>query len=200
MTERRRRGEARAAIEDSARRLFAERGYRGTSLREIAVAADVNEALIFRHFGSKQALFEQTVVEPFHAFVDELIRRWTEREEPLANAPLVDLFVTDMYDFTLQHRDVLFSLVAAERFDGVDIGTRIYDEITRVAAASAAEAEARELTHTNFDIAVPCVVAMILGIVMFDGWLFAPGHRHPPTDEIRRAMIHHAIGGLRPVN
>lgn len=179
MAERRRRGAARAAIERSARTLFAERGYRGTSLREVAAAADVNEALIFRHFGSKQTLFEQTVVEPFHAFVDELIRRWTERDEPLANAALVDLFVTDMYDFTRQHRDVLFALVAAERFDNVDIGTRIYDEIARVAAASAAEAETRGLNHANFDIAVPCVVAMILGIVMFDGWLFATGRGHP---------------------
>ena len=40
-----------------AMKLFSERGFDGTSTREIAQAAGVNEALIFRHFRTKEDLF-----------------------------------------------------------------------------------------------------------------------------------------------
>jgi len=38
-------------------RLFSEQGFDGTTTREIAEAAGVNEAIIFRHFGSKEELY-----------------------------------------------------------------------------------------------------------------------------------------------
>jgi AcrR family transcriptional regulator len=40
-----------------AMKLFSEQGFDGTSTREIAQAAGVNEALIFRHFRTKEDLF-----------------------------------------------------------------------------------------------------------------------------------------------
>ena len=40
-----------------ATRLFSEQGFDGTSTREIAEAAGVNESLIFRHFPTKEDLF-----------------------------------------------------------------------------------------------------------------------------------------------
>src|SRR5690606_28715789 len=60
----------RGLLLDSARRLFAARGYAGASTREIAADAGVNEALIFRHFGNKVGLFRAAVVEPFRALID----------------------------------------------------------------------------------------------------------------------------------
>ncbi|MFF8830911.1 TetR/AcrR family transcriptional regulator [Streptomyces sp. NPDC015131] len=41
--------------------LFAERGYDRATVRDIAARAGVNQALLFRHFGSKQALFGEVV-------------------------------------------------------------------------------------------------------------------------------------------
>lgn len=40
-----------------ATRLFSERGFAGTTTRQIAQAADMNEALIFRHFPHKEDLY-----------------------------------------------------------------------------------------------------------------------------------------------
>src|SRR5579864_1361864 len=40
-----------------AMRLFARQGFQGTTTREIAAAADVNEAIIFRHFPTKDDLY-----------------------------------------------------------------------------------------------------------------------------------------------
>jgi len=50
-------GEVRQQILKTAIRLFAQRGFRGTTTREIALAAGVNEVTIFRHFSSKQELY-----------------------------------------------------------------------------------------------------------------------------------------------
>src|SRR2546423_205093 len=49
--------ERRAAIIKAVRRLFAEKGFHGTTTRELAEAAGVSEALLFRHFPNKEALF-----------------------------------------------------------------------------------------------------------------------------------------------
>ena len=47
----------RHQILEVARPLFARKGYNGTTTREIASGAGVNEALIFRHFASKHELY-----------------------------------------------------------------------------------------------------------------------------------------------
>src|SRR5436853_5560371 len=49
--------ERRAAIVKAVRRVFAEKGFDGTTTRELAKAAGVSEALLFRHFPNKEALF-----------------------------------------------------------------------------------------------------------------------------------------------
>lgn len=49
----------RQALRDAAVELFAERGYDRTTVRDIATRAGVNQALLFRYFGSKEALFAE---------------------------------------------------------------------------------------------------------------------------------------------
>jgi AcrR family transcriptional regulator len=51
-------GEARReAIIKAVRRVFAERGFHGTTTRALADAAKVSEALLFKHFPTKEALY-----------------------------------------------------------------------------------------------------------------------------------------------
>jgi AcrR family transcriptional regulator len=47
----------RLQIAQVAMRLFSERGFRGTTTKEIAQAAGVSEAIIFRHFATKEELY-----------------------------------------------------------------------------------------------------------------------------------------------
>jgi len=49
------------AIVEAARPLFAQNGFHGTSVRNIARAADVSEALLYRHFPSKEALYDEVL-------------------------------------------------------------------------------------------------------------------------------------------
>jgi len=50
--------ETRGKILAAARELFERNGTRGTTTREVAERAGVNEATLFRHFGSKRALLD----------------------------------------------------------------------------------------------------------------------------------------------
>jgi AcrR family transcriptional regulator len=49
--------ERRAAIIKAVRGVFAEKGFHGTTTRELAEAAGVSEALLFKHFPTKEALY-----------------------------------------------------------------------------------------------------------------------------------------------
>lgn len=47
----------RSAILEAAQRLFAERGYDGTTIRDVAAEAAIDPAMVIRYFGSKDELF-----------------------------------------------------------------------------------------------------------------------------------------------
>src|SRR5436190_5279409 len=51
--------ERRKAIVAAAVPLFARKGFAGTTTRELAEAAGISEALLFKHFPSKQLLYRE---------------------------------------------------------------------------------------------------------------------------------------------
>lgn len=53
--------DARARLIETAMTLFAERGYEGTSVRDLAKVAGVNVAAVSYHFGSKDALYTEAL-------------------------------------------------------------------------------------------------------------------------------------------
>ncbi|PRY54977.1 TetR family transcriptional regulator [Glycomyces artemisiae] len=68
---RRDRAATRSALLDAARRRFAEHGFDGTGVREIAADAGVDATLIFRYFGSKQDLFDAALATEVPAGLGE---------------------------------------------------------------------------------------------------------------------------------
>ena len=57
-------GQAKSAIEEAARQLFAEHGFDRTSIRQVAIAAGVDPMLVTHYFGSKTGLFTAVVRPP----------------------------------------------------------------------------------------------------------------------------------------
>lgn len=55
--------DTRTTILNAAAQIFAQHGFRGSTTRRIADAADVNEVTIFRYFGSKDALLQEAISE-----------------------------------------------------------------------------------------------------------------------------------------
>lgn len=100
----------REKIFDAARILFAEKGYAGTPVRDIATAAGVDPALVIRHFTSKEQLFLETM------HLDELPQPLTE--EPLET--LGERFLEFMLDPDDQVRGVFLALVRASDSEGIE--------------------------------------------------------------------------------
>ncbi|KAB1657990.1 TetR/AcrR family transcriptional regulator [Pseudoclavibacter chungangensis] len=99
---------SREAIFEHAGRLFRERGYAHTSVRDISSAAGVDAALVIRHFGSKEGLFLDTMV--VDALGDAL---------PGPRERFGERFVAQMLDEDARVRDVFLALVRASDADPV---------------------------------------------------------------------------------
>lgn len=56
-------GERQASLIAAAASLFARKGFNGTTTKEIARAAGVSEALVFKHFPTKRALYSAILAE-----------------------------------------------------------------------------------------------------------------------------------------
>jgi AcrR family transcriptional regulator len=72
----RKKQRTRRHIADTARRLFAERGFDQVTVAEVARAAEVAQATVFNYFPTKEDLFYSRL----EAFEDELMRAIRERE------------------------------------------------------------------------------------------------------------------------
>lgn len=57
--------DTKTALLDAAKRLVLERGYAGTSVREIAAASGTNLGAVNYHFGSREKLLNQAILEFF---------------------------------------------------------------------------------------------------------------------------------------
>ncbi|MGB8390791.1 TetR family transcriptional regulator [Mycobacterium sp.] len=69
------RGVLAARIVAAAREEFAEHGFAGTAIRSVARAADVDPALIYHYFGSKEGLLDAATAPP-QKFLDAVATTW----------------------------------------------------------------------------------------------------------------------------
>ncbi|WP_406464920.1 TetR family transcriptional regulator [Streptomyces sp. NBC_01622] len=93
--------DTRTQILDAAERLFAERGYRGTSVRAITDLAGANLAAVGYHFGSKAELLAavaRRVIEPINAAQCAGLDRLLARTPDPAVTDLVEAFAGPLFD------------------------------------------------------------------------------------------------------
>lgn len=83
-------------------RLFAKKGYEGTSLRDIADEAKITKAALYYHFPNKEALYERIVLESMQALVDSVREAMSRGKGPLDK---VRLFMEASADFLDRSRD-----------------------------------------------------------------------------------------------
>lgn len=94
-------GELRDVILDNAELAFAEHGFAGARVRDIAAAAGVNQALIRYYFGSKEDLFDEVfrrrgsvISGARHGLLDRLL----EREQPPSVPEIVRAYLQPQWD------------------------------------------------------------------------------------------------------
>lgn len=133
--------ESRARIVEAAGQLFADRGFDGVSVRELARRAKVNAAAINYHFGGKEALYHAVLrrliddTEPMFTPMVARLRSGAEKAggDRDALAELIDLFVGGLLSNVLssanfrwqipimlrefQHPSKEFGMLVRERID-----------------------------------------------------------------------------------
>lgn len=75
----------RASVLSAAESLFAEKGFAGTSMRDLAKASGVSQPLIHHHFGSKQELYNEVK--------RRVIERYRDLQRPVARRKSTNLEV-----------------------------------------------------------------------------------------------------------
>ena len=93
-------GRRRRAILKAARELFWERGYRDTTMSDVAAAADLAPGTLYLYFPGKSALYSELLAEGYERLQKRLEAAVVEGAPPRAQAEaLVDAF----FEFAGQH-------------------------------------------------------------------------------------------------
>lgn len=186
-----------AAIRDlvrgAARDLFAARGYQATTTRDIAAEAGVDEATIYRQFGSKRKLFESAVVEPYHRFMAEYMSSWTGDDlGPKTGEEIVRDFAVGLYDALSANRDLILAYICAERFEAPELRTGDESVVSRELRAmdewSRRTCEQLDFHDVDDPVTLRCSFAMVMGLVLHDELLFEPGVKHPSRTRVLREL------------
>jgi AcrR family transcriptional regulator len=194
---RRPRGAPRLLLLDAARTLFARQDYRSTTTREIAETAGVLEHLLFRQFGSKAALFNEAVVGPFLAIVDDLNGRWESLEPgPETSEAVSREFLGALYDLFLDNRGLVMTLWTADALTPEELAETGVAEIDRALGVlgqlGGKAFDILGMDGHHQDLAARSTVAMVAGMAAFGATFF--GGKRPPrdvvVDELAQATLH----------
>jgi AcrR family transcriptional regulator len=166
----RRRTEAR--ILAAAARLFVERGYERTTIREVARAAGVDGGLVMHYFGSKQQLFQRVTHDPP---VQELTGTADDVTEQIL-ARLADSLASEPVQSLALLRSMLTHPDAAQAM--------------REGAARYQAQISRPITADDAELRAALVSAVMLGVIVSRHLL--------RTEALSAASPEHVIDLLRP--
>jgi len=94
--------ERRQQLIDAAVRVFAERGFRGATTREIAETAGVTEAVIFQHFADKDSLYAAILEQKCR---DDEARQWLAAMQAAAAGGDAEGVLRRLFEGILDHHD-----------------------------------------------------------------------------------------------
>jgi AcrR family transcriptional regulator len=203
--------DSRTRLIEAAERLFAERGVRAVSIRDIAAEAGVNSALIAYHFGSKEELFYtvySSVAEPMNVERTRLLDALDRLEQPPTVEDILEAWT----------RPVLVDVAAADhaRFAKLALALASHDPVIsgRLAANTFHEVNERfldMLERTLPDVPRKALVwrlYFLIGAVMMSARqrdrgmnTLSKGECNPDdADETYRELVAFAAAGFRALS
>jgi len=194
---RRTREDVTERIADAARQLFADRGYHGTTTREIARLADVSETLLFRYYGSKATLFEEVVVQPFSS----LMRDFVDQRRTNAHLKSEREILIAVYELVEKNQALFMALLSsssAQREDGEApsfAGLKSFFE-SGTAAQKRKYADSGKTPSFDLELAFRLTFGMLASSILLRDWLFPEGS--PSREQIIDMLCHLAGRALGP--
>ena len=196
------RGRGRQLLLHSARQIFAERGFKGTSTRDIADRAGVTEVMIFRHFGSKANLFQEAVVAPFATFMDSYISDYRAREHGrLSPEQEGRSLYTGLFEVLSSEREVLLALMAARQYDrlpdaaAAQVNEAFDQVLTLLEEVVATEAQERGFSGFDLPATVRVMFSMVLAAALHGDWIGVD--RTVGQEQLLDAMTTLTVRGLQ---
>jgi len=181
--------ERREQLVDISRGLFAERGFDGTSIEEIAARAEVSKPVVYEHFGGKEGLYA--------VVVDREVRRLLAMMQDSLKAEhprvLLEQAAFALLDYIEDAPDGFRILV---RDSPVGSATGSFVSIIGDIASRVEYILANEFTARGFDAKVaPLYSQMLVGMVGTTGqwWLDA---RSPEKKVVAEHLVNLAWNGL----
>jgi len=117
----------RQEILAAAMELFAKKGFRGTTTRDLATEADVNEAIIFRHFNNKEELYsailEHKAGEDRDARIEEIERLAKDSDDDKFFSTLGNAFLEKHERDTTFMRLLLFSALEGHQLSDMFVAS-----------------------------------------------------------------------------
>lgn len=181
----------------AAEELFGARGYEATTTRDIAGAADVTEAAIYRHFGTKEALFEAAITRPYREVIGSFLRSWQRAlPDSSTNADVTREFVERFYDFVQEHRRLLKTYLTYREYNPQEGDSALSRELDQIERMMTAESASRGFARVDIPIAVRCAAGLVLALSLHDDLLFPSGARRPQRDRVVAEAVAFSLRGV----
>jgi AcrR family transcriptional regulator len=182
--------ERRAQLLDVGRALFAERGFEGTSIEEIASRAGVSKPVVYEHFGGKEGLYAVVVDREMQSLLDRITTVLTAEEHPRV---ILERAALALLDYIEDSTDGFRILV---RDSPVSQATGTFASLLSDAASQVEHILGEEFRGRGFDARTsPLYAQMLVGMVALTGqwWLDA---RKPKKAEVAAHLVNLAWNGL----
>lgn len=185
----------REQLVDIGRSLFAERGFDGTSIEEIAARADVSKPVVYEHFGGKEGLYAVVVDREMDDLLGRITSALNPRDAGSAAHPRVVLerAATALLDYIEASTDGFRILV---RDSPVTQSTGGFASLISDAASQVEHILAAEFRSRGFEAKhAPMYSQMLVGMVALTGqwWLEV---RKPKKAEVAAHVVNLAWNGL----
>jgi len=190
-------GKARkAGIIASAASLFAEKGFNGTKTREIAARAGVSEALIFKHFPSKEDLYAAILAEesPVPALLDSVKALAEQRKDAEVFQVIANTIVGGAPDPELM-RLIFFSAL-----EGHELSDMFFQNHIRVFYDFLSGYIQRRIDEGAFQPVLPLIAARsFMGMLIYHRLLTVLFHAQLPhtAEDISRTFVNIMMNGLK---
>ncbi|KGM11068.1 TetR/AcrR family transcriptional regulator [Cellulomonas carbonis] len=180
----------REQLLDVSRQLFAEKGFEGTSVEEIASRAQVSKPVVYEHFGGKEGMYAVVVDREIQALTGTLTRALEQGGHPEA---LVERTALALLDYIESSTDGFRILV---RDSPVAQTTGTFSSLIGDVAMQVEHLLAGQFTKRGLDPrTAPIYAQMLVGMVALTGqyWLDA---RRPAKTEVAAHLVNLAWNGL----
>ena len=183
----------RAQLVDVSRQLFAEKGFDGTSVEEIAVRAEVSKPVVYEHFGGKEGIYAVVVDREVQSLTGALTGALEEGGHPKV---LVERTALALLGYIETNEDGFRILV---RDSPVAQATGTFSSLIGDVASQVEHLLADEFKKQGLDPkTAPIYAQMLVGMVALTGqwWLDA---RSPSKNVVAAHLVNLAWNGLSAI-